>query len=127
MLKLEGVDEPEKTCREGQKKQGRHMKSSINAMGKRVKTHKRHTRKALTCLPDSYVGRYDDCPLIPKNDWATYDLRHRGNQDMGSATPENNNSILDFYGVNRRKQVEAKRRAALGISSEDADQETGIL
>ena len=101
LLELEGSENPELDRKDGFKKPGRQLKASIVALGKRLKNHKKLTRAALSCIPDTSSGRHDDCPLVARKYWANYDIM-KGKKTV-ECIPTENTSIPDFYGVERRR------------------------
>ena len=144
LLHLEGSRAPQQERKEGLKQPGRNKKTSVQAMGKRVRTHKKNTRQSLLCFKSEAESRgIDTCPLVAKCDWEAHDRMRKPAQPVelpianekrntpppnkisqpGGVTPPDNTSMLAFYGVARKQMYQQHQQQ---WEEENAPNETTV-
>ena len=134
MNHLEGKPNPEQATKDNRKRPGRQNKITIGALGRRVKEHKRAMRIACKTLSEEYKSSKngtDPLELVPRSEWEAYDIRHGAHKESGSATPQDNTSIRDHFGINtirnRRMEMLDRIAAATADPGEPGEPQTGFI
>ena len=73
----------------------------------------------------------DPLELVPRSEWEAYDIRHGAHKESGSATPQDNTSIRDHFGIktirNRRLEMMDRIAAATADPGEPGEPQTGFI